>query len=711
MRWSLHPVDAGLGAWAARWDALNQRRFGAHPMLTASFVDGLLRHFPAPPVYLCVGEDEAGDQAMCLLRPQRIGVWSSYLPSQAQISPSLLGGRLDLAGLLRALPSSALQLDLLALDPLVQGDALHAGGESPQRSRQALTMAVELGDDEAYWAARSKKLRDNLRRQERGLEAAGLQERLVEHAEPAAVLAAVERYAQLESSGWKGQGGTALEPGNRQHRFYAELLADAATRGEARVFELWFDEQLVASRLMLAGPTMVIALKTCYEQAFKHHAPGRLLLRRVLARGHSLWPGRGLEFYTNASADQLAWATRQREILNMTVYRGALWARLAGWRRRLQVSSLASGSDEVQVLRADQPWPSDAMQFFASAESRRIAYGSHWLKHLAATVFPGDPGARVYLLRRGGRVVAALPVRLGETAAAGVEALSNYYTALYAPLVEPHAEPTLLVPLLRALRRDRPGCAQLRFAPMDPAEPAFAVLRASLRAAGLLPFDYFCHGNWYHPVAEDGQTYMARRKSNFRGTIRRADRKLEAAGARFEVLQSSADVDRAVAAYLHVYERSWKKQEPYPEFIPGLVRLCAQQGWLRLGVLWLDEQPIAAQLWMVANRRAEIYKVAYDEAHKPLTPGGVLTARLMQHVIDVDQVAEVDYLIGDDSYKAQWMSQRRERWGLVAYNPWSPRGLLGWARESLARRLKPRRKASEAEATPSSSFATTDSSG
>ena len=44
----------------------------------------------------------------------------------------------------------------------------------------------------------------------------------------------------------------------------------------------------------------------------------------------------------------------------------------------------------------------------------------------------------------------------------------------------------------------------------------------------------------------------------------------------------------------------------------------------------------------------------------------------MQHVIDTDHVEEVDYLTGDDAYKQDWMSHRRERIGLVAFNPRTP---------------------------------------
>ena len=36
-----------------------------------------------------------------------------------------------------------------------------------------------------------------------------------------------------------------------------------------------------------------------------------------------------------------------------------------------------------------------------------------------------------------------------------------------------------------------------------------------------------------------------------------------------------------------MYEGSWKKAEPKPDFIPGLMRLCALQGKLRPGVIYV----------------------------------------------------------------------------------------------------------------------------
>lgn len=685
MNWRSVVLDHQLGDWAARWDALCIERFHAHPMLRAAFIDGLLQHWPAPGLRLCVLEGDAGVEAMCLLRPVRTGVWASYLPSQTQIAPALMRSPLDLQALLRCLPWPALQLDLLSVDPRVHGEAFH--GPTVHAQAAALTMSVRLDQsDDAYWASRSKKLRDNLRRHQRLVESENLEARFVEHEEPTAVDAAVTRYAELESAGWKGRNGTALVPGNSQHAFYAQQMRLAAGAGQAQVFELWFGQRLVASRLVVVGEVMVVALKTAYDEAFKAQAPGRLLLRQVLARAQTLWPGRRFEFYTNASPDQLAWATGQRQMLNLTVYRNRLLDRLAVERRMRSRVSLQAG-DSVQMLRLSEPWPEDVSALFENAERQRIAYGERWLRNLASTVFSGQDEARIYVLRRDDAAVAALPVLLHRGKVSRVEALSNYYTALYAPVVSRADTGTALIPLVRAVLADCPGCSELRFGPMDPVNPSYAQLRSALRLAGLVPFDYFCHGNWYQLLRGTAADYLAAREGALRNTIKRAERKLANAGAQIEILSSSDETERAIQAFVSVYGRSWKRPEPYPDFMPGLMRLCAEAGWLRVGLVWLNGEPIAAQLWIVANARAEIYKLAYDEAHKSLAPGTVLTARLMQHVIDVDRVNEVDYLIGDDPYKAQWTSERRERWGLVAYNRRSARGLLSWLRKKAAQRV------------------------
>lgn len=223
---------------------------------------------------------------------------------------------------------------------------------------------------------------------------------------------------------------------------------------------------------------------------------------------------------------------------------------------------------------------------------------------------------------------------------------------------------------------------------MDPESATFGGLLSGLKKVGWVPFKFFCFGNWYLKVDRDWDAYLKSRSGMLRTTLRRSKAKLIRNGGRLEMISAQDDIEKALAAYLTVYAHSGKRLEPFPEFIPGLVRLAAKKGWLRMGIAWLGNWPIAAQIWLVANGKADIYKLAYDSRDKVYSPGSLLTAMLMQHVFEQDRVSEVDYLIGDDPYKKQWMSHRRERWGIVAYNPRTLAGALGLMREVLGRLTK-----------------------
>lgn len=360
---------------------------------------------------------------------------------------------------------------------------------------------------------------------------------------------------------------------------------------------------------------------------------------------------------------------------------------------------------KVEVFRHPNNLPEDAAAFLSEGEQISVQFGASWYRNLVDTVFPAHEGVCLYLLRRAGRPVAALPLLVHKAGLGSrVEALANYYTAVYAPVLAPDLETGELAVLLRAVRRQHRGLASLTLSPMDPESPAYAQMRNAMGVAGLKPFAFYCFGNWYEPVRADWQAYLMARKATLRNTIKRLGARFVQDGGTLELIKpGQGDVERALQAYERVYASSWKTAEPYPGFVQGLVRTCADRGWLRMGVAWLKDEPIAAQIWIVANGKADIYKVAYDEQHKVYSPGTLVTALLMQDAIEHNAAKEIDYLIGDDSYKKNWMSERRERWGLVAYNPRSLGGQLGWARESLGRRLKPwlaKWKAHKAQSAP-----------
>ena len=116
-----------------------------------------------------------------------------------------------------------------------------------------------------------------------------------------------------------------------------------------------------------------------------------------------------------------------------------------------------------------------------------------------------------------------------------------------------------------------------------------------------------------------------------------------------------------------------------PAFNAALIKGLAQAGILRIGVIWRDETPVAAQYWSVVNGAATVLKLAHDQSLRALSPGTVLTAATIRELIEIDGIRELDFGRGDDPYKRNWVSQRRLRIGLLGMNVRTVTGLRHWA--------------------------------
>jgi hypothetical protein len=286
-----------------------------------------------------------------------------------------------------------------------------------------------------------------------------------------------------------------------------------------------------------------------------------------------------------------------------------------------------------------------------------------------------------------------------------ISSLSNYYSSLYGGLSwsAQSAAAALNLPssqdglaLSRGLRQLMPTCLMVNLSPLDIESAFFNQMRAALAQAGYWVDSYFCFGNWYLDVA--GRTfadYYPTLPSALRHSIERGQRRLARQGPwRIQIQQHADDsLGAATRAFVQVYAQSWKSPEPNAQFIPELIKLATTQGWLRLGILTLGEQPVAAQLWLVKGGKAHIFKLAYAGGFERFSAGSVLTQAMMHHVLDVDRVQEVDYLSGDDAYKRDWMSHRRERHGLVAFAPNTLHGVWLAAKHFAGKWLRARRKA------------------
>ncbi len=357
---------------------------------------------------------------------------------------------------------------------------------------------------------------------------------------------------------------------------------------------------------------------------------------------------------------------------------------------------------KTSVYSSLKQLPATYDALFDAGAKQSFYLGLPWFQNLLQTT--ADPGEelRLYGVEEDSDTAQALLIaRCGGPDRRRSERLrlrgyANMYSPLFGAINRPdNADVAALADhLANAICRDRKW-SSIRFDAWRRDCPFFGGLARAFRDRGLWVQEFFHFRNWYEPVEGSIDAYLERRPSILRHTLERKSRKLrDRPDYRFDIVTNGPGLNAAAADYQAAYAASWKRSEPYPRFAEGLIRTAAAAGCLRLGLLHIQEQPVAAQIWLVSNGHATIFKLAHDRRFKDLSPGSLLTLHVMRHVIEADRVREVDFGRGDDRFKRLWLSQRRERWGLLAFNPRTLDGLQGTVRNfggRAARKLLRRR--------------------
>ena len=318
--------------------------------------------------------------------------------------------------------------------------------------------------------------------------------------------------------------------------------------------------------------------------------------------------------------------------------------------------------------------PAGAETLFTRASADSIFFSRPWFENLSSHGLEDGQSMVLACVIDGDRVLALLPLmtRGGEH----LQALGHLYTSLYTLLLAEQDRREILACLASGL--SRLPVDSLLLAPVADDDGRLLELQQAMESSGYSCYRHFRFYNWFHRL--DGESfadYMAARPSRVRNTIMRKQRKL-AREQRYSIrLYSGDDLQQGMADYNAVYDASWKARELFADFVDGLAERLSGRGWLRLAVLYIAGKPAAAQFWFVAHGKASIFKLVYDEAWKRYSPGSILTRYLMEHVIETDRVEEIDFLTGNDAYKGDWMTGRRERWSLYCARPRVPGSRTG----------------------------------
>jgi hypothetical protein len=305
----------------------------------------------------------------------------------------------------------------------------------------------------------------------------------------------------------------------------------------------------------------------------------------------------------------------------------------------------------------------------------------NWYGTVCEAGLPAEAHAMFLVARRDDTILAILPMMQTRQ---GLSNLTTAYTCLWQPLFADGLSTARFRQLGEAFGGFCRHHAVTRIDALDGDAAWLHPFIAGTQGAGLKPlwFDHF--GNWFCNTADVGWSdYLAARPGKLRETIKRRTRRLMSMeGARFTIIRSAEHIESGLRDYAHIYQRSWKQPEPFAEFNPALMRACAKDGTLRLGLLHLCGEPLAVQFWILRDGWAGVQKLAHVEAAKHIAPGTVLTGLMIRHLLDEEHVRELDFGRGDDLYKQAWTGSRRQRRGVLLVNPWRIAGVLAVTRHA-----------------------------
>jgi CelD/BcsL family acetyltransferase involved in cellulose biosynthesis len=199
-------------------------------------------------------------------------------------------------------------------------------------------------------------------------------------------------------------------------------------------------------------------------------------------------------------------------------------------------------------------------------------------------------------------------------------------------------------------------------------EPFALALGGALEGAGFVDLDvprrYIC------PVADWGldlDAYLAARPQKFGSQVRRRRQELSRKpGFHLEVVSEPDAVVAGLEDLFHLHHRRWEEEGGSEAFTSRAVeafhrrsaRLLAERGFARLARLSIDGKPAAAGYGFLYGTRFDYYQTGLAPEWRRRSAGMVILVELMRHAA-AGGARELDFLRGNESYKATWATTAR----------------------------------------------------
>lgn len=224
--------------------------------------------------------------------------------------------------------------------------------------------------------------------------------------------------------------------------------------------------------------------------------------------------------------------------------------------------------------------------------------------------------------------------------------------------------------------------------------PLLAALETELRRRGAPHRVRLEQPSFHLPLPASFADYLAARSGKFRNYLKRAEKKLHAAGrVEFVVTGAIAD-DSAFDEMLAIERDSWKHAHGtaisavahQAGFYRDLCAAARESGTLHLSFLRLDGVAVAYNLGVIVSGRYYYLKTSYRQAQRELGVATVGRAKLIEELI-ARGVREMDFPAEPYEWETQWTDSARWHRSLLVFNR-GLRGRLLWLLSALRDRVR-----------------------
>ena len=226
-------------------ERLNDNKYyhSEHPFLESRFVLPLLKYFPHEDIFLAEYQEQGKIICAFVMSSQSKFTAAPYVDGVSQIplsyiDESISSSKLNkiFASLFKVMPKCYFAINIESQDPdLTSADKFDAVNHTiieECASNTSIPAGIEF---EQYWQERSKKVRKEIGRHLRVIERDGFSVSYTVLDDLSDLGEGFQQYCRLESTGWKGEQGSAMTTSNDQGRFYKEVVSGFMQQNQAKI--------------------------------------------------------------------------------------------------------------------------------------------------------------------------------------------------------------------------------------------------------------------------------------------------------------------------------------------------------------------------------------------------------------------------------------------------------------------------------------------